>query len=465
MLLSVLAAGLLSFCGVVVETAMNVAFPTLMEEFGITTSSVQWITTGYLLVLAIIVPTSSFLNKRFPLKKLFLASVILFIVGTLMGALAPSFAILLTGRLIQGIGTGIALPLMYNIILQQTPYDKMGVMMGAAIMITGVAPALGPSLGGLMVTNYGWRAIFIVLLPCLIFSLIAGALAIRQSFELSRPSFDLQGYLMLAICFASLIIGCSMAGTYGWISVQTLVLLALVVILILLFLRREKRTRHPLINTAVFANRQFSASLGAFSIIFFTILSISFLLPNFAQLSLGSTALNAGLILLPGSILSCAISLVSGRLYDKIGPRVPLTVGIVVVLISQILFALTIQNAAVSVLTGIYIAFAFGQGLIVGNSMTHGLKSLPDNLNADGNAVFNTMQQLFGAIGTSIISSVVSASQANTSMKTGTTTGTFHGFMLLTVLSVLCMICIAIALRYTKSQRRTKAHKTSTAER
>ena len=153
----------MSFSGVVVETAMNVTFPSLMKEFQIGTSSVQWITTGYLLVLAVIIPTSSYLKKRFRMKSLFMTAIILFIIGTVLAAVTPVFSLLLLGRLIQGVGTGIALPLMFNITMEQVPEEKLGVMMGTASLITAMAPAVGPSLGGCIVNHFGWRIVFILL--------------------------------------------------------------------------------------------------------------------------------------------------------------------------------------------------------------------------------------------------------------------------------------------------------------
>ena len=189
LILSIIAAGIMSFSGVVVETAMNVTFPTLMKEFQVGTSTVQWITTGYLLVLSVIIPASSWLKRRFRTKALFLTANLLFIAGTILCAFAPTFALLLLGRLIQGIGTGIALPLMFNIVLEQAPYDKMGSMIGIASLITAIAPAVGPSLGGMLVNLLGWRMIFVVLLPLLILSLFFGLSSIRQVSATEKLAF------------------------------------------------------------------------------------------------------------------------------------------------------------------------------------------------------------------------------------------------------------------------------------
>lgn len=196
LILSILAAGLMSFTGIVIETAMNVTFPTLMREFGVNISVVQWITTGYLLMLAVVIPLSAFLKARCPMRRLFLTASLLFFAGTLLGAAANSFAVLLLGRLLQGAGTGIALPLMFNIVLEQAPLNRTGMMMGIASLICALSPAVGPSFGGWVVETFGWREIFLSLLPVLALSFGCGIYAIRQSSALRRLPFDTASYCL-----------------------------------------------------------------------------------------------------------------------------------------------------------------------------------------------------------------------------------------------------------------------------
>ena len=180
---AIVGAGMLSFCGVVVETAMNITFLTLMKEFNINTSTVQWMTTIYLLVVASVVPLSAYLKRSFKTKSVFLAANLLFILGVLIDAIAPSFALLLVGRVIQGIGVGIALPLMFNIILDQVPMSKIGTMMGVGTLITAVAPAIGPTFGGFVSSHFGWRFVFVLLTPLLLISLILGVTSIEQKIK------------------------------------------------------------------------------------------------------------------------------------------------------------------------------------------------------------------------------------------------------------------------------------------
>ena len=442
LILSIIATGLTSFCGIIVETSMNVTFPTLMSEFGIGTSTVQWITTGYLLVLAVILPTSSFLNKRFKLRTLFIAAASLFILGTLLCAWSPVFAVLLIGRLIQGAGTGIAMPLMFNIVLQQVPYDKTGMMIGVASILTTIGPAIGPTVGGLVVTYMGWRMIFVILLPILIFALLAGIFCIRQSSELSKPSFDVPGYIIIIICFVSLVIGSSMAGDLGWASPVVIGLIVLCVIMAAIyFIYAKKKDEKAILNVSVFKYKGFNLCLIAYAVFMFICLAMSFIIPNYTQLVNGHTALQAGLAMMPGCLVMSLIGPFSGKLYDKIGGKVPFMVGGCFIIIAQILFNIFIRQATILTFILIYLVFALGVGLSSSNSMTHGLKQIPENLQADGNAIYNTLQQLFAAIGTSITSSIVALAQAKTGETYyGTINGSANAYIMLLILAVANMV-------------------------
>lgn len=193
LILAIVAAGLLSFCGVIVETAMNITFPKLMREFALNTATVQWMTTAYLLVVAIIVPISAFLKRRFRTKTLFVTANLLFILGLVVDATATSFPVLVTGRIIQGLGTGIALPLMFNIIIDWAPARQKGTLMGIGTLITAIAPALGPTFGGLIVSWMDWHWIFVLLIPVLVISLVLGLYAIRQAQPTVKVGFDVVG--------------------------------------------------------------------------------------------------------------------------------------------------------------------------------------------------------------------------------------------------------------------------------
>ena len=458
LILSVVAAGLASFCGMIVETSMNVTFPTLMTEFGITTSTVQWITTGYLLILALVLPASSFLNRRFRLKSLFIVAVSLFIAGLLLCAWSPTFAVLLAGRLIQGAGTGIAMPLMFNIVLQQVPHDRNGMMIGVASILITIGSAIGPTIGGLVIAFMGWRMIFVILLPVMLFALIAGIVCIRQSAELSKPAFDVPGYLIILVCFASLVVGSSLAGTLGWGSLPVIGLLVLCVLAAAgYWLYASKKGERAILNISVFRYRDYTLCLIAYSVFMFICLSMSFIVPNYLQLVNGHTALAAGLAMMPGCLIMSGISPLSGRLYDRLGCRIPFLAGGCLVIIAQILFNLCIRQADLTVFILIYLVFAFGNGLCFSNAMTHGLKQIPEQLNTDGNALFNTFQQLFAAIGTAITTSLINQAQNATGETVqGTINGAANAYHMLLVLAVVNVLLLLFVVRDDRRQKQIK---------
>lgn len=443
LLLSIIAAGIMSFSGVVVETAMNVTFPALMREFGIGTSLVQWITTGYLLVLALIIPTSAYLKRRLPTRRLFLIAISSFLAGTLLAAWSPAFGVLLAGRLLQGIGTGIALPMMFNIILEQVPGERLGLMIGVASLITAMAPAVGPSLGGLIVSYWGWRLIFVSLLPFLLLSACLGLSCIRQAGRLEPASFELRLYLLLALGFSSLIFAMTLPGVYGWLSVPVLGLLALSLVLLGCFYRWSLRSATPLLHVEIFSCEAYSLSTLSLLLVGFICLGLGFLIPNYAQLVSDTDAFTAGCLLLPGCLLGAALAPISGRLLDRFGAQGPILIGNCSILLAVLCYSLYPGVLSSLLFIVFYIFFAFGQGFNMGTIMANGLRQLPQELNADGNAAMNTLLQLAGAVGTAVISSIVASAQADTalSLAEATLLGSRHGFYVLTLCACLILCC------------------------
>lgn len=438
---AVTATGILSFAGIVVETAMNVAFPTLMRDFHVSTSAVQWLTTGYLLVLALVIPTSSFLKRSFKTKSLFIISNLFFILGTVAAMLAPSFAIILLGRLIQGIGTGIALPLMFNIIVEQVPISKTGTVMGFANLIIAIAPAVGPTMGGFIVKMFGWRVIFLVLLPLLVISLILGITSITQKSAIEHLKFDFISWIILAIAFSSLVFATNQASISGWLDWRVIVLLLVSVIAVIGFYKYSKKPHHPLIRINVLLNWRFDLSTIALMISQFSILGTSFLLPNFAQLSLHQNAFVAGLLLLPGTMLGIFLSLFGGKMYDVLGARRPIMLGFSLYAIATLLFSIFMPKMTIWMIIIFFAIAIMGQAFSSGNTMTSGLHQVEDQFSTDANAVLNTVQQLAGALGTSIVATIVAEHQSAThQIALGTMTGVQTAFCLLFILQLIALL-------------------------
>ena len=442
LIMSIVATGIMSFSGVCVETAMNVTFPTLMSEFGVNTATVQWLTTAYLLVLAAIIPTSGYLNRRFPTKHVFCFAMVFYIAGIVCGMTAQVFPALLIGRVLEGIGTGVALPLMFNIITEQAPQKNLGFMMGVGSLVTAVAPAVGPSVGGWLSETFSWRAIFAALLPLLLVAFVLGMIAIRQSHETTSDHFDIPGWLLLAASFTCLIFAIDEGANFGWTSPLIIGLFVAFAALLALFVHRERTCDHPLIHLEIFHARGYVLGLATIAFMQFTVLGLSFLLPNYAQLVLGAGQTEAGSVLLFGCAVGAIMTPISGQMYDRLGSRKPILSGLCCSFVAIACFAAFAQNLPTAALAGVYVLYAFGQGMMYGNNMTCCISFLPAHVKADGNAMFNTLQQLSGAMGTSVAAAIVNASQTGASdMVAATTTGSHNAFMVLAVASIIAICC------------------------
>ena len=453
----IFATGVMSFCGVVSETAMNVTFPTLMNEFGIGTSTVQWITTGYLLVLALVITMSSYLKRNCSQRTLFLIAIMSFILATLACYAAPSFAVLMIGRMVQGVGTGIALPLMYNIILGEAPKDRIGTFMGIGMLVTAVAPAVGPVLGGFIVDMFGWRYIFLSLLPLLLLSLVVGCKLIKRSVPTERSHFHLFDYALIVVGYSTFIIALVQASSAGWVSVVVITLLVVAVVALGWFVRQSRKETHPLLRVEVLGHRNFMFALATILIAQFSVLALGYVIPNYSQIVNHTGAFTAGGLLVPGCVVGAIISPLSGRLLDKVGARIPIVAGYGFMLLSLVLFSCYGDTLSTVMFYGFYVVYTIGQGLGCPTAITFGLSQLPKELSADGNALVNSFQQLAGAMGTAVVSTIVASQQLSASasqFSEATATGSLHAFMLLAFMMFVAFVICWVMTNH-KSQQTT----------
>ena len=441
---AVVGAGMLSFCGVVVETAMNITFPTLMTEFGINTSTVQWMTTIYLLVVASVVPLSAYLKRSFKTKSVFLAANLLFILGILIDTIAPSFALLLFGRVVQGIGVGIALPLMFNIILDQVPMSKIGTMMGVGTLITAVAPAVGPTFGGLVASNLGWRFIFVLLIPLLLISLALGVTSIEQKDEVAREKLDILSVIAILCAFIGLILGINNLADYDFLSLPVLGSLFVGITGLVVLVKRSAQLVVPIVELSVLKDGKFAGHVVAFFLFQIVNLGLSFLIPNYIQMVNHSTSTVAGLLVFPGAFIVACFAPFSGSILDRLGAKKPIIFGVSMLVFALCLYSIFGLHLSNTWLTIFYILSMGGTGIAFGNVMTSGQKQIALKERADANAIFNTLQQFAGAVGTTIASLVVALSQTNSSLSysAATAQGSRNAFIVLLILAAVELVIL-----------------------
>lgn len=444
LLLAVLATGMMSFAGVLIETAMNVTFPTLISEFGITTGQVQWVTTIYLLIIAIIVPFSTYLLKNFQIRTLFLASNLLFIAGLLIDFWSPSFLVLLAGRLLQGISTGIALPLMFHIILTYTPIEKRGAMIGIGNLTTSIAPAIGPTYGGVLTSALSWHYIFLFLVPVLLLSLILGLHAIPAMAIKKGGKLDLFSMAGIILMFTGFLLFLNQLGSLFSIIPLIVGLLGLA-----LFYHRATTVKDPLIRLTVLKNKGFRLFLLGFLVCQFLLLGISFVLPNFVQIVMGKDAFVAGLVMLPGAAVGAVLAPISGRVLDNYGAKKPILFGLTLVTIGWLALTLLLRTPILLGFVAAHVFYMIGIGFSYSNMMTTGMSQIETEMFADGNAIFNTLQQFSGAVATAIVATIINLAQKSQSdYQAGTILGSQLSLIFLFVLVVFVFIG---CLRYFKA--------------
>lgn len=408
-LISFLIAG---FIGLFSETALNMALGDLIQVFSITPSAVQWLTTGYLLTLGILVPVSGLLMQWFTTRQLFIASLIFSIVGTLIAALAPTFGILLASRVIQAIGTGLLLPLMFNTILLIFPIHKRGATMGLMGLVIMFAPAIGPTISGIVIENLSWNWIFWICLPFLIFALFFGIVYMQNVSTITKPKIDIISIILSTIGFGGIVYGFSSAGENGWGSTVVIATSVIGIVALVLFSLRQFKMEQPMINLRVFKYPMFTLGLLSVFITFMVIMSSMILLPLYLQTGLALASVTAGLVLLPGGILNGFMSPITGRIFDKYGPRGLVAPGFLIMIIMLWLLSNVTTETSIMMVVVMHTFLMIGVSLVMMPAQTNGLNQLPRHLYPDGTAIMNTLQQVSGAIGTAIAITIMSASQS-----------------------------------------------------
>lgn len=424
---AVIATAIMSFCGVLIETAMNVTFPTLMEEFSTTASGIQWVTTGYLLAIAIVVPISAYLVRNFTIRQLFLASNLIFMLGVLINCFSTTLPILLFGRFLQGVGTGIALPLMFHIVLTQVPLEKQGTIIGIGSMTTALAPPIGPTFGGLVSATLGWRFIYWTLIPCLLIALVIGLWAIPREDSPEKSPFNVPAFILLAICLASLLM-----------AIEHLSLIGLIVVVISAVGFAIANRRNALLSFAPFKNWNFNGTLYIVLVFQATVLGLSFVYPNYLQLGLAQTATAAGLFMFPGATMVALLAPVSGKWFDVKGPLRPLVTGLVLATVGSVLISLLFEHLSILQLLALNVIFMSGNGFVMGSNVTFCLMQLDKDVQADGNSIVNTLQQFTGAISTTVVARIFSANTDNYAMAGK------YGLIFITTLVVIALVVFGL---------------------
>ncbi|MRN53899.1 DHA2 family efflux MFS transporter permease subunit [Paenibacillus monticola] len=398
-----------AFIAVLNQTIMSVATPGLMVDFNILASTAQWLTTGYMLVNGILIPITAFLMQRFTTRELFQSSMIIFLAGTIVSATAHSFDALLVGRLIQAAGAGIIMPLLMTVILTVFPPDKRGAAMGLVGFAIIFAPAIGPTLAGYVMEHYSWNTMFYGMIPFVVIVIGIAFIYLKNVSERSYPKIDILSVILSTIGFGAVLYGFSSAGSKGWSSAEVVLLLVAGVVSLILFTWRQLVIKSPLLDLRVFKYSMFSLTTVINIAVTMVMYADMMLLPLYLQNARGYTALESGLLMLPGALLMGIMMPVTGKLFDRFGAKWLSIIGMAITIVTTIGFVNLTDSTSYTYLVLMSTGRRFGMAMFLMPITTAGLNQLPSRLNAHGTAISNTIKQVAGAIGTSLLITVMTS--------------------------------------------------------
>lgn len=410
-----------AFVGMFSETSLNIALPKLMIVFHTSTAVLQWLVTGYMLVIGIVLPLSSLIAKWFTTRQIVIFALLDFIIGAAISAMAPNFAVLLAGRMIQGIGTGLILPLMFTIAMQIFPPKKIGSIMGICALVIMFAPAIGPTLTGLILAKLSWRWIFWSFEIFLVIALCLAVSALENIGQPTRPHIDLLSIVESVLGFSGLVVGASLSSLDGWGSWPVLGSFAVGILVLIAYVIRQLKLETPILNLRVFKVKAFTIGAVLVMLDFGIILSAMYLMPMYLQNGLLLAVALTGIVMLPGGLVNALVSAFAGRMYDSIGAKRPVMIGFVI---------------------AAHVILMIGCPLAMSPVQTSALNALRGPASSDGSTILNTMQQIVGALATALATSFLELGRhaAAGSQAMRFTSGVHTGLYFTLALAIIALI-------------------------
>lgn len=406
-----------TFAGVLNQTSLGTAIPTLMKSFDISLSTAQEAITWFLLANGIMIPVSAFLATRFSTKWLYFSAYVILVVGLLMTTLAPTsnWNIFLVGRIIQACAVGITMPLIQVVMVNVFPAEQRGAAMGLNGLVVGLAPAIGPTLAGwILKQNFSlfghdlsWRAIFIIPLAILILSLILSPFLIKDVVDNKSVKLDLPSLVLSILGFGSFLWGFTNVADHGWGNMGYVIAPIIIgLIVIILFAYRQLHMGQPFLDISVFENKQFLVTTIAIALSMMAMMGVEMMLPLYMQNVHGLSALDSGLALLPGALMMGIVSPISGSVYDKVGARRLAMIGFIILGIGTVPFIFLTASTPDHFISLLYAVRMFGIAMIMMPLTASAMSALPPHEAAHGTAANNTVRQIASAIVVALLSSV-----------------------------------------------------------
>lgn len=405
LMLIVLVTG--SFTTVLNQTLVTPAIPSIMTEMSVDAATAQWLTTGFTLVNAIMIPITAYLQDRFPTRRLFLVSMALFAVGSAMTGCATSFPVMLCGRLIQAAGAGMLMPMTMTVLLVSFPVDKRGSAMGLFGLVIAFAPAIGPTIAGIIIDRLDWHIMFFIVTFFAVVVIVAALFLMENRPPANKGDavLDPLSLTLSTLGFGLMLYGFSAVGTHGLTAFNS-ACTAIGIVGVAWFFVRQTRLEHPMLRVEVLRNRRFLVATVIGMLVQGALLAAGILMPIYIQTLMGYSATLSGLVLMPGAILMGVMNPIAGKLFDKHGPRKLGVIGMVLLTITTCAFATLTFATPIWFITALYTLRMFSMALVNMPITTWGMNALDNKLMNHGTSVNNTLRQVAGSLMTAVVISV-----------------------------------------------------------
>ena len=396
-----------TFFSLLCSTLMNIALPTFMNVFHISEAQVQWVTNGYMLVNALMIPVSSFLIKRFPFKNLFIIFSGILLLGTIIGAIAWSFNLVVIARMIQALGAGMMMPLVNVLAIRYAKPGKKGQIMGIIGLAFNCAPILGPAISGFLLHFFSWRYLFLLIIPFAVITLLLSFFLLPKIPHNEHPRFNTLALILITGGLWSLLMGLSNVSNNHLLSFNVAGYVLIGLVFLLLFFLNQRHSNRQLINFGIFSHKQFVFATVINMLITSTMYGNAILIPLLVQIVLGKSTVISAIAVLPGAILTGLLSTTSGRFYDIYPIKILVGTGLIIDIIGTIGQAAIGARSSVLMITLFQTIRQFGLVTMLIPLQTQALSLLPNEIVPDAVATFNTLRQIAAAFGTALIVSIV----------------------------------------------------------
>lgn len=435
------------------ETVLTPALPSIMEETSVSTNVAQWLTTGFILVSAIMIPLTAFFINRFPTKRLFMSAMSLFAFGCLLCAISPNFSIILLGRFFQAAGAGIMMPLCQTVVLILVPLSKRGTAMGVIGLVMALAPAIGPTLAGWVIDIMGWHIMFYIITALAVLDIVLAGFVLENVIESSNPKLDMPSVLLSSFGLASFLYGCSAAGDMGLLHVLPWFFILIGIVTSMAFVKRQFTLKEPFLDLRILKFPQFAIATIIAMIVNAALISGAVMLPIFMQNIQGFSAMQSGLAMLPGALCMAVMNVVSGRIFDKYGPRGLAISGLSLLTISAAAFIFMHTGTPFALLCLIYTMRMVGISMAMMPITTWGLNTLSNKRMAHGTAINNTLRQVAGSIGTTFFVAIMT-SFASLRPNDDYITANLYGIQIsFTVITLFCLAALVLSIIFVKQTK------------